>query len=333
MDCNLYKDKKQTMRILILIPFIGILAAHAQVISVRKTLNNAVVNQTNNAIYSTVNQGVNDVFTAPGKIFRKVKSANQSNNGGYNNNGNNNNNNSNGNTVTNQQVSGSVNNSQSTQNVTVTKTAESDFAAGTETIYSADFSSTAAGSFPDNWITNGNGEVRTVDGQEGNWLQISSNGAFAPSQLPELPENFSLEFDAIFHPSPGKDAHYLLYFYSTKDKTADFKEGSYPGNAGIYFAFNTAAGEIDAENFEKGKPGIIDSHVKTDLLKSELSNKAHIGIIRQKSRLALYVNGTKTFASPGALPAGYTFDAFKFGALFMDKDDFMLVSNINLAGY
>lgn len=306
----------------------GFFAAHAQIISVKKTLGNAVVNTTNNTIYNSVNQGVNGVFSAPGKILRKVKSSNQSNNGGYSNNGNNN-----SNTANNQQVSGSVNNSPSTQDVAVTKTPESDFTAGTETIYSADFSSTAAGSFPDNWITNGNGEVRTVDGQDGNWLQISSNGAFAPSQLPELPENFSLEFDAIFHPSPGKDAHYLLYFYSTNDKTTDFKEGGYPGNAGIYFAFNTAAGEIDAENFEKGKPGIIDSHIKTDLLKSELSNKAHIGIIRQKSRIALYVNGTKTFASPSALPGGYTLDAFKFGALFMEKDDFMLVSNINLAGY
>ena len=160
---------------------------------------------------------------------------------------------------------------------------------------------------------------------------MSSNGIFAIDQLADFPDNFTLEYDAIFHSTPSKDVHYIFYLYSQKDKVVDFKETSYPGKAGIYLAFNTAGGEIDAENFENGKAGIIDSHLVTDLLKSALANKVHVGIARQKSKLSLYINGSKVFSSPNALPANYTYNAVKFGSFFMAGDDFMLVSNLTIA--
>ncbi len=293
-------------------------SAQAQVVSVTKTVDNAVINQTNNSIYNTSNQGVSSIFNAPGKIFRKVKS-----------------NKLNSSTVppiTSDpgNVNAPVTNSQDSNspNSSIAKSGSSDFVPGSEILFSDNFSSTNAGDFPTNWLTNSSGEVRTIDGQDGNWLQISANGIFALNQLNDLPENFTLEYDAIFHPTPGKDVHYIFYLYSQKDKVADFKETNYPGNAGIYFAFNTAAGEVDAENFENGKAGIIDSHLVTDLLKSALVNKVHVSMSRQKSKLSLYINGSKVFSSPNALPANYTYNAFKFGSFFMGNDDFMVVSNL-----
>ncbi len=293
----------------------------AQVVSVTKTVGSAVTNQTNNTIYNAANQGVSSVFNAPGKIFRKIKSNKQ-------------------NSTNNAPVvsaPGNVNvpvtNGQDTNssNISLAKMGSSDFVSGNEVLFSDNFSATNTGEFPANWITNSSGEVRTIDGQEGNWLQISSNGIFALDQPADLSENFTIEYDAIFHSTPSKDVHYIFYLYSQKDKVADFKETSYPGNAGIYFAFNTAAGEIDAENFENGKAGIIDSHLVTDLLKSALANKVHVGLSRQKSKLSLYINGNKVFSSPNALPANYTYNAIKFGSFFMAGDDFMLLSNVTIA--
>jgi len=294
-------------------------SVQAQVVSVSKTVGTAVTNQTNNTIYNGVNKGVSEVFSAPGKIFRKVKSSKQNSSstpppvtsdpGNVNV------------PVTNDQDSNS-------SNISLAKTTPTDFAPGSEILFSDNFSSTKTGEFPDNWLTNSSGEVRTIVGQEGNWLQISANGIFALNQLNNLPENFTLEYDAIFHHTPSKDVHYIFYLYSQKDKVADFKETNYPGNAGIYFAFNTTAGEIDAENFESGKAGIIDSHLVTDLLKSALVNKVHVSMSRQKSKLSLYINGNKVFSSPNALPANYTYNAIKFGSFFMGKDDFMVVSNL-----
>ena len=292
-------------------------SVQAQVVSVSKTVGTAVTNQANNTIYNGVNQGVSEVFSAPGKIFRKIKSKPStstpppvtSNPGN---------------------VNVPVTNGQDTNssNVALAKTGSSDFVPGADILFSDNFSSTNAGEFPDNWITNSSGEVRVINGQEGNWLQISSNGIFALDKLNDLPENFTLEYDAIFHPTPSKDVHYIFYLYSQKDKVADFKETNYPGNAGIYFAFNTALGEVDAENFENGKAGIIDSHLVTDLLKSALVNKVHVSISRQKSKLSLYINGSRVFSSHNALPPNYTYNAIKFGSFFMGKDDFIVMSNL-----
>jgi hypothetical protein len=304
---------KATLFILLLTGF----TTQAQIINVKKALNSAVVNKTNSVINNGVNQGVNSVFSAPGKIFKKVKS-NQDNSG---------------NNQSNTPAPQPVQTGNDSYQGSIEKTVTSDFVAGTDILMSDNFSSTAIGSFPDSWLTNSSGEVRQVDGQAGRWLQFSANGIFALNQVSNLPDNFSLEFDAILHPTPSKDVHYILYLYSIKDKIPDFKETNYPGNAGIYFAFNTAAGEIDAENFEGGKAGIIDSHLVTDLLKSELANKMHISIARQKSKLSLYVNGSKVFSSPNALPANYTYNALKFGSFFMGADDFMLISNLTLAGF
>jgi OOP family OmpA-OmpF porin len=289
--------------------------AEAQIVDVSKTVGTAVTNKANSTIYNGVNQGVSEIFSAPGKIFRKVKSNKQNPPPVTSDPGN---------------VNVPVTNGQDTNssNISLAKAGSSDFAPGAEILFSDSFSSTKAGEFPDNWITNNSGEVRTIKGQEGNWLQISSNGIFAIDKFNDLPENFTLEYDAIFHPTPSKDVHYIFYLYSQKDKVADFKETNYPGNAGIYFAFNTAAGEIDAENFENGKARIIDSHLVTDLLKSALANKVHVAISRQKSKLSLYINGSKVFSSYNALSASYTYNAIKFGSFFMGSDDFMVVSNL-----
>ncbi len=298
------------MKTIILLPLLGFCVAQAQLINIKKAINNAVVNKTNNSINNGINKGVNAVFSAPGKVAQKVKSNSQSGN---------------------QPAANS--DPQPTNNPSiVTKSGLSDFVPGTETLLSDSFSSTAVGGFPDNWMTNSSGEVRSIDGQQGKWLQLSANGIFAPSQLSDLPDNSTIEFDAIFHLTPSKETHYILYLYSIKDKVPDFKETNYPGNAGIYFAFNTAMGEVDAESFEGGKAGIIDTHLVTDLLKSELANKIHVGIARQKNKLSLYINGDKIFSSPTALPANYKYNAIKFGSFFMGTDDFMLISNLTVAG-
>lgn len=322
--------KKIKVTLVLLIAFA---LAQGQIVSVKKTVGTAMTNQTNNTIYNATNQGVNALFNAPGKIFRKVKSKSSANASTSNTSVNNTSVNSTpvnaGVSTTNQDSNSSNTNLSSTS--TMVKTGSSDFVPGTAILVTDNFASTTPGEFPSNWITNSSGEVRNIEGQEGRWLQISANGIFAVDQVPDLPENFTIEYDAIFHSTPSRDVHYIFYLYSQKDKVADFKETSYPGNAGIYLAFNTAAGEIDAENFENGKPGIIDSHLVTDLLRSAMTNKIHVGITRQKSKLSLYINGAKVFSSPTALPGNYTYNAIKFGSFFMGSDDFMVVSNLTVA--
>jgi len=298
---------------LITITAFGIaVAAQCQIIDIKKTVENTVINQTNQTINTEINNGVNAVFQAPGKIFRKIKSNSQQTQNS---------------TASNQPVY-SVNNSSNAPMKTVYVT---DFVAGKTVVMQDDFSDADTGDFPDTWITNGSGEVRTVDGQPGKWLQVSSDGVFAPAKMKSLPENFTIEFDAIFNPNAGTDVHYIFYIYSVKNKVEDFKETNFPGNAGAYFAFNTNAGEIDAENFENGAAGIIDLHMVTDLIKSSLGNKVHVGVVREKAKLSLYLNGNRVFSAPTALSEAYTYDAIKLGSFYMTPEDFMLISNLKIA--
>jgi len=286
--------------------------AQCQIIDIKKTAENAVINQTNQTINTEINNGVNAVFQAPGKIFRKIKSNSQQ---------------SQNTTSANQPVYPTNN----TSDVPMKTAYVTDFVAGKTVVMQDDFSVSKAGDFPDTWVTNGSGEVRTVDGQPGKWLQISSDGVFAPAEMKSLPENFTIEFDAIFNPNAGADVHYIFYIYSVRNKIGDFKETNFPGNAGVYFAFNTNMGEIDAENFENGAAGIIDLHLTTDLIKSSLVNKVHVGVARQKSKLNLYVNGNRVFSSPTVLSDAYSYDAIKFGSFYMTPEDFMLISNLRVA--
>ena len=304
--------------VIVMIFFPVAIATRAQIIDIKKTAENAAINQANQTINNDINTGINTVFQAPGKIFRKIRSNSQSSQ------------NTSVNTPVNTNTNNTVN-TNSNNSVTPEKAIYStDFRRGQASVMSDDFSANDVGGFPDQWITNGSGEVRTIDGQNGKWLQLSGDGIFAPASLQGLPENFTLEYDAIFNPDAGPDVHYIFYLYSVKDKIGDFKETNYPGNAGIYFAFNTNAGEVDAESFEGGKAGIIDLHMVTDLLKSSLANTVHVALSRQKSKLNLYINGNRIFSSPSALPLMYSYDAIKFGSFYMSPDDFMLISNIRI---
>lgn len=283
-------------------------AVQAQIINIEKAAKNAITNRTNQSINSGINKGVNSVFEAPGKIANKVETPTQQ--------------------PTPQPTQSPQNNPGSPA---ISKAAvASDFTAGKTIIFQEDFAKYQPADFPDQWTTNGWGEVRTVDQEEGQWLQVSSDGIYAPNTLPDLPETFTMEYDAIFSHNPGKNVHYIFYIYSMKDQVTDFKETNYPGNAGIYFAFNTAAGEVDAENFEAGKAGIIDNHQVTDLLKSALANRVHVAIARQKTKLTLYINGTKIFSSSSALPLKHTYNAIKFGSFYMGPQDFMLITNLTI---
>src|SRR5260221_2787845 len=189
--------------------FIGVaLISDAQIVNVKKTFGNAVVNQTNSSIYNAESQGVNAIFSAPGKIFRKIKSNKQ-------------------NSSTNPSVISDpgnvnvpVNNTQvtNTSSPDIIKSGNTDFVTGTDVLLSDNFSSTKPGDFPSNWLTNSSGEARTIDGQPGQWLQISANGIFALDQPNDLPENFRLEYDAIFHPTTSKVVHNIFYFNLQKNQ-------------------------------------------------------------------------------------------------------------------
>src|SRR5258705_1839015 len=63
----------QKSKILCVILSLFTLLCHAQIIDVKKTAENAVINRTNQAINNGINLGINAIFNAPGKVYRKIQ--------------------------------------------------------------------------------------------------------------------------------------------------------------------------------------------------------------------------------------------------------------------
>lgn len=310
---NIKKTMMYRLKLVVLIVTLKI-AGYAQIIDIKKTAENAILSQTNQTINTGINKGVNAVFQGPGKIYQKIKQNRQTSRGAVSNNpAINNSNNSDYNNASPAPVKSSYG---------------TDFTPGNNMIFMDDFSNNEVGKFPGSWTTNSLGEVRFVDGQTGKWLQLSRDGIFCPEALKGLPGNFTLEYDAIFSPASEKEVHYILYVYSVKDKISDFKETNYPGNGGIYFAFNVNDGEVDAESYENGRAGALDLHLVSDVLRSSVTNKVHVAIEKGGMKVSLYLNGHKVFSSSNPIDH---YDTIKFGSFYMGDKDFMLISNLKIA--
>lgn len=72
-----------------------------------------------------------------------------------------------------------------------------DFQRGTERVFYDDFSKDAVGEMAQRWTSNGRGEVNTVEGIEGQWLQLFDGNTYKIKELIRIPEDFTLEFDVL----------------------------------------------------------------------------------------------------------------------------------------
>ena len=77
-----------------------------------------------------------------------------------------------------------------------------DFVPREKVVAFADFSQAAIGDFPAKWNSKGSGDVVTVEGLSGRWLQLNDATLAFPEFIKNLPENFTLEFNLAANPDP-----------------------------------------------------------------------------------------------------------------------------------
>ena len=169
-----------------------------------------------------------------------------------------------------------------------------DFIAGEKIIVSEDFERLNIGDFPAEWNSNASGEIVTVDGKEGKWLNLAKNGSFIPEYFKTLDENFTLEFDAGLIGNPGNNySGFGINFNTDKDKLMEilFAKGSYlylhPGAA-------LASIKIDALNSDN----VIENDVAMPQWDENGERFVHISIWRQKGRIRVYMNESKIIDIP-----------------------------------
>lgn len=205
-----------------------------------------------------------------------------------------------------------------------------DFVAGEEIIFYEDFATDAIGDFPARWDTDASGEVVTVNSAPGNWFKLRNNGGFFPDGIPDLPDNFTIEFDVL-----------LMHHGAMNPCGVKFDIGGgeignplsdvFLGKTGILL--DIGQHRFGASNYAEHEYGNISSMVDNTPILEHQGRPAHISIWRQKQRLRLYLNETKIFDLSRAFPVNTVLNLVRFSTVNTDVDpeEDCLVSNIRIA--
>ncbi|WP_315816918.1 hypothetical protein [Paraflavitalea speifideaquila] len=155
-----------------------------------------------------------------------------------------------------------------------------------EPIYTDNFQKTKNGEFPAGWLTNGSGQVATVKGQSGQWLEMVQGYVYTPELKNELPNSFTLDFDIVFRESKTQRTNFYLRFLSLKNKEQFTPEGPYTDLS--FIGYNSLAIRNSAGNIQSTRSMVQDS----------LSGKVTVSITKTQRKFILVLNGKKMFDIP-----------------------------------
>lgn len=195
-----------------------------------------------------------------------------------------------------------------------------DFIPGEEVIFFDDFSDVPIGDFPLQWNTTSSAEVVTVNNAPGKWLKLMSEFAYySPELKVSFPENFTIEFDAIY----TGNVDWLLEIYQNN---SDYLENGYvPGDAGMSIRFIYE--EIVIGNYsnveEKDDRGQIGQSFGKEINPGEVIRYSIWG---QNQRLRVYVNDAKVIDIPRAIPKKYDLNYMRIGCM-----DAFILGNFRVA--
>ncbi|NVO21079.1 MAG: OmpA family protein [Bacteroidetes bacterium] len=183
-----------------------------------------------------------------------------------------------------------------------------DFVPGAKVLFYDDFSEAAVGDFPANWNTNTSGEVVTTNLFPGNWFKMIGEGSVALDEGLNLPDNYTIEFDVISHPS-GKDnenANFGFYLYSASNPKDLNEGGAVPGKVGIKMEFGYRSSYSAYDETGYTLEGTKDEAAMIP------DNVYRLSFWVQKTRLRVYLNQDKIFDLPKVMTAGYQYNMMRF---------------------
>lgn len=210
--------------------------------------------------------------------------------------------------------------------VKLSATSKFDFISGEKVLYYDDFSRVAVGDFPADINTNASGEVVTLEGKEGKWLNMTKNGAFLPDNIKNLPENFTLEFEVGIDKDPSNNYSGLgLNFNINNDEL--FKDMFFSKGTSIVYLHPGAAQATISIIPTQG----TDISNEIPMPQWDVKNKtfAKVSIWRQKGRLRVYVDQDKLIDIPRFFTESQVY-GFAFFRNFFDECNVFL-GNIKYA--
>ena len=202
-------------------------------------------------------------------------------------------------------------------------TSKYDFIPGEKVIFFDDFTSESIGDFPAQWLTNGSGEIVTLEKFPGKWLHITKMGYFIPEAKEDFTENFTIEFDFVPMMTDNYENMYSFTFYLLTGNLSEPGGGGEPGDAGFLIYLDNL--NIFWKNWSAQTGQRFDGMVGFPFRTNE---KYHVALWVQKQRVRLYANENKVLDVPRAIPAGSIPNIFRFES---DQVSIPLISNFRIA--
>lgn len=203
----------------------------------------------------------------------------------------------------------------------------SDFVPGANVIFADNFAKDANGDFPAQWNTNGSGEVTTINGMPGKWLNISHNSVVTPEMKKALPENCTIEFD-LFLQENGNQQVPLIDFGITPVKNV-LKEDLYYKDK--FYMRVGRYNEPDGKTVEYGLKDLLGNKNNFDL--TSYSGKIlHVSMAINNTRIRVYLDGEKLIDLPRALTSQMRNNFFITNVYTVPASELgVLVSNVRIA--
>lgn len=193
--------------------------------------------------------------------------------------------------------SGNASNGTSNGTGSSTKSSSSfDFVAGEKELYFDNFDRLNVGDFPAEYNTNASGEIVTIDGKQGKWLNMTKNGAFVPDLIKKLPDNFTLEFEVGISNDPTNNyPGFGLNFTTEADDL--MKERFYSKGTSVVF-LHPGAAEMSVSIIPTNGSEINNEIKMPQWNAVKGLNFVKVSVWRQNGRLRLYVNQDKMVDLP-----------------------------------
>ena len=187
-----------------------------------------------------------------------------------------------------------------------------DFVPGEKIVYAEDFAQDVVGEFPLKWNTNGTGEIVTIEGLPGKWLQITGGTKYESPYSNNLPENYTVEFDLVLDFKASMHVPNIEFLIVNNKIKSTYLPGMrlmLAPQAGTYSSQDEQP-SIDrirfvsfnekGERYLEGKDQLIGEFYKYN----HKSIPVHVAIWVQKERARVWINQTKVYDLPKAIPAG-----------------------------
>jgi uncharacterized protein (TIGR02145 family) len=202
-------------------------------------------------------------------------------------------------------------------------TSKYDFITGEKVIFFDDFTSENIGDFPAQWLTNGSGEIVTLEKFPGRWLHITKMGYFIPEVKEDFTENFTIEFDFVPLTTDNSENMYSFTFFLLSGVLSEPGGGGEPGDAGFQIYLDNQ--NIFWKNWSMQNEQRFNGMVGFPFRQNE---NYHVALWIQKQRVRMYANENKVLDVPRAIPTGSIPNIFRFES---DQVSIPLISNFRIA--